>query len=174
MAFCKLRPLALKLVLLCLPQCLLGWSIATHLDPRFWFVFIVYSCSSFYSQPFGVILYLVFCSYIDFLESLWTIKNTFSDYKSKCAFCETNGNCRKCKEEKKTSTSNPPLQGQLLLHFNCTSIVQLLCTLFTCFSLLCKTFLIQYFYFICSLFKKTLLFRTWIASSTCFQSHQWQ
>lgn len=116
MAFCKLRPSALKLVLLCLPQCLLDWSIATHLDPRFWFVFIVYSCSSFYFQPFGITLYLVFCSYIDFfLESLWTFKNTFSDYKSKCAFCETNGSYRKYKEGKKQSTSNPPLQGQLLL-----------------------------------------------------------
>ena len=27
-----------------------------------------------------------------FSESLWTFKNNFSDYKSKCTFCETNGN----------------------------------------------------------------------------------
>lgn len=122
--------------------------------------------SAFWSYFISCILQL----YWLFLESLWTIKNTFSDYKSKCAFCETNGNYRKYKEEKK--------QALLTLHSKdncyCTSIVQLLCTSFTCFSLLCKTFLIQYFYFICSLFKKTSLFRTWIASSTCFQSHQWQ
>lgn len=31
------------------------------------------------------------------------------------------------------------------------------CTSFTCFSLLCKTFLIQYFYFICCLFKKSII-----------------
>ena len=65
-------------------------------------------------------------------------------------------------KKKKPSTSNLPLQGQLLLALCCIS--------FSCFSLLYKTFMIKYFYFICCLLKKKhssgrelhflLLFRT--------------
>lgn len=122
MAFCKLWPLALKLVLLCLPQCLLGWSIATHLDPRFWFVFIVYSCSSFYFQPFGVTLYLVFCSYIDFFWShSEQLKTPFLIIKVNVLSVKQMVTIESIKKKKKTSTSNPPLQGQLLLYFDCTT-----------------------------------------------------
>ena len=87
--------------------------------------------SAFWSYFISCILQL----YWLFLESLWTIKNTFSDYKSKCAFCETNGNCRKYKEEKKK-------QALLILHSKdncyCTSTVL---QLYNCFVLYLPVFL---------------------------------